>query len=487
MRTITLLLALGVVAGEVRAQARASSPPALIRRAVEAIGGEAALRGLRNKAIEFHSASFGLGQEETPGSPPRATLSYGGSTTDYAGGRMLVQQEVRVVTGQINRQRQIIRAGMGLTDNNGNLSLAQPAAVAAALRGMSLQPERLLLAALENPGGLSPLRPGSFRGETLDGVRLALPQDTLNLWFDRPTGRLTVSEVLTDDGVLGDRRTLTWYTRWQDAGGLMLPRQFDTEVNGRLLSNNVVTSITLNQPLDESAFVIPDSLVARAPTAGPAGPPPVTVNLVELAPGVWRAEGGSHHSLVVDQGRTLLVVEAPQSAARSKAVLDTLRRRFPDHRVSAVVATHHHHDHSGGLREYMARNIPVIAHSRNVAFVRGIALARKTVAPDALSRTRRAPLVRGVGDSLALGQGAGQVVLYPLESAHAEGILGTWVPSARIVFTSDVLSPAAGQPPARPGSAELAAFARRYRLEPARFAGGHGAVIEWSAVAAAAR
>jgi glyoxylase-like metal-dependent hydrolase (beta-lactamase superfamily II) len=308
----------------------------------------------------------------------------------------------------------------------------------------------------------------------------------MNLWFDRPTGRLVVSEILTDDPVMGDRRTLTWYTRWQDAGGVWLPRQIDTEVNGRILSHNVAGGITINQTLDEAAFAIPDSMAARAPR-GPAPPPAITVNLVQLGPSVWRAEGGSHHSLVLEQGQNLLVIEGPQTAARTKAVLDTLRSRMSGRTISAVVATHHHHDHSGGLREYMAQGIPVIAHVRNVSFVQGVAAARKTVAPDALSQGRRAPSVRGVSDTLVVGEGDGRVVLYPIESAHVEGILAAWVTSAGIVFTSDILSPQANQPLPRPGSLELVTFARLNGLNPRQFVGGHGVVVEWSAVEAAAR
>ncbi|HEX9893627.1 MAG TPA: hypothetical protein VGA78_06865, partial [Gemmatimonadales bacterium] len=140
-----------------------------------------------------------------------------------------------------------------------------------------------------------------------------------------------------------------------------------------------------------------------------------------------------------------------------------------------------------GLREYMAQGIPVIAHARNVSFVQGIAAARKTVAPDGLSRGGRAPQVRSVRDTLVVGSGESQVVLYPIATAHVEGILAAWVPSARILFTSDVLSPVANQPIAKPGSVELVTFARLNGLAPSRFVGGHGVVVEWSAVEAAAR
>lgn len=464
----------------------AQSPRDVVARAVQAMGGEAALRGLRNKSVEFYSANFGLGQEETPLSPPRASVSYGRIVTDYAGNRQLTTQEVRIPTGALNRLRRIVAGGIGMTEVNGTPNVDAPAAVNAAVRGMALQPERYLLTALDSPTGLSALRARTFRGETMTGVRYAIGSDTMNLWFDRPTGMLVLSEAVTDDGVLGDRRTLTWYTRWQDASGVQLPRQVDTEVNGRLLSHNIVGGLAINQSLDEGQFVIPDSLAQRA-QRGPAPVPVMTVTLAELAPGVWRAEGGSHHSLVVDQGSTLLVVEGPLSAARSNAVLDTLRSRFPGKRVSGVVATHHHWDHSGGLRAYMARGIPVIAHPRNIAFARTVGSAPKTVARDAISRGTAAPAPRSTGDSLSIGTGASRVILLPIDSDHAEGILAAWIPSAGIVFTSDVLSPQPNQPLQVAGSRELAAFARQRGITPTRFVGGHGVVVDWSAVEAAAR
>ena len=47
------------------------TPAAIVQRAATAMGGAAALRGLANATLEYHSVTFGLGQEETPSSPPR--------------------------------------------------------------------------------------------------------------------------------------------------------------------------------------------------------------------------------------------------------------------------------------------------------------------------------------------------------------------------------------------------------------------------------
>jgi glyoxylase-like metal-dependent hydrolase (beta-lactamase superfamily II) len=483
-----LFSALVLVAGPLAAQA---TPGTIVARAVDAMGGEPALRGIRALAIESYAASFALGQEETPESPARATLSYGRAVADYAGGRFVSTVEVRNVTGAVNKLRRVTAGGIGLLETDGQSAPMNPGMVASFETDVRRYPDRLLLAALDNPAALSALPARTFKGRAHDGVRYAVGLDTVSLYFDRSSGLLTVLETLTDDPVLGDRRTEVWLTRWQNAGGALgvrLPMQADRFWNGRLQLHSVVTAVTPNPTTDDSLFTIPDSIAARAQRSS-STPPPVVVTLVELAPGLWRAEGGTHHSLVVEQGARLVVVEAPLGAARMDALLDTLRARFPAKPVRLVVNTHHHWDHSGGLRAVLSAGVPVVTQAGNVAFVRGISVARKTVKPDALARRLGparipVPAITGVADSLVLGSGDGQVVIYRLPTAHVEGMLAAYVPSARLLFVSDVLSPGPTLAPA--GSAELVALARARGLTVERVAGGHGGVANWADVERAA-
>lgn len=487
-RTMVLLTLAGTLStGDAlaqRAPLRSSpTPRGIVARAVAAMGGEQALRGVRAVTTEFYGVTFALGQEETPGSPARATATVARIVADYAGGRRLSTLESRGIQGQVNRVRRVIQGDVGMIETDGRPAAAGPALVRTEQASLRRPAERLLLAALDNPAALGPLAPKSWRGEPMDGVRYAAGPDTLDLWFDRRSGLLTVTETLSDDPVLGDRRTVSWFTRWQPAGGVRFARQYDVEVNGRLQTHSVFTALTVNPETPDSLFAIPDSIRSLA-QPGATPPAPMSVALVELAPGVWRAEGGTHFSLVVDQGARLVVVEAPLSATRFGAVLDTLRSRFPGKPVGVVVMTHHHADHSGGIRTALAARLPVVAHARNARFVRDIAAARHTLAPDALSRAPRAPVLRTVEDSLVLGEGDSRVVVYTLPTTHAEGMLAAYVPAARLLFVSDVLSPAATLAPA--GSAELAAFAQARGLEIARVAGGHGGVAGWTDVARAA-
>ena len=467
-----------------RPTAQSSAPPReLVARAVAAMGGEQALRGVRNVSQEFYVSNFALGQEETPLSPARATATVGRYLFDFAGTRSVTTLETRNVAGQVNRVRRVMVGDIGMVENNNQLNPAGPGLVRGDQTTMRRAFPRILLAALDSPQALSALPAKAWRGDLMDGVRYRSGPDSLDAYFDRRTGLMTVVVVTGDDPILGDRQTVTWLTRWQPAGGVLFNRQQDTEVNGRLSSATVTTSLTVNGDAPDSLFAIPDSIKARAQPGSTPVPAP-TVTMVELGNGVWRAEGQSHHSLIVDQGASLIVIEAPLSSARFQAVLDTLKGRFPNKPVSLVVNTHHHWDHSSGLRVALAAGIPILTHQRNESFVRGIAAAKKTVSPDALSRAPKAPTVRTVGDSTIIGSGAGQILVLRIPTVHVEGLLAAYVPSARVLFTSDALNP--GQTLAPAGSAELVTFAKAHGLAVERYAGGHGQAVAWADVERAA-
>ena len=467
--------------------AAAQAPADLVNRAINALGGESALRGVNSTAYDWYQMTFQLGQSELPESPARANIQYGKGWNDYRGSRRVLQLENRAVTGAVTRQRQVAVAGGGLNEVNGTPGLLGAGAAGGQLRIMRLMPERLMLTALDNPATVSALQPArTLRGAPHDGIRIA-GQDTVNVFFDRATGLPVVVETLADDPILGDRSTQIWYTRYMPSAGVKLPRQLDVTWNGTLQSQVYFTTMAVNGALPASVVAIPDSISRRIqPPPAPAAAPAITVNLVELGPSVWRAEGSTHHTLVIEQPDQVVLVEAPQSTQRVRAVLDTVRARVPGKRIGAAVMTHYHWDHSGGIREIIAENIPFVTLEANAGFVRQVAQARRTMQPDAQAQRRRNPALRTFTDSMVIGSGASMVVLYRQPTTHAEGVLSAWVPSVGVLFTSDVVNPGAQGQVAPLGSSELVALARARGLAPQKYAGGHGMVIDWPNIERAA-
>ena len=131
--------------------------------------------------------------------------------------------------------------------------------------------------------------------------------------------------------------------RYQDVSGLKLPVSITTRVD------DFVTELRFGkQALDADADAAAPAAAATA--AAISGPPPPNVVAEELAPGVWLLGGQSHHSALIELSDHLILVEAPQSEARTIAVLARARELQPAKPLRKIVTTHHHFDHTAGIR-----------------------------------------------------------------------------------------------------------------------------------------
>jgi glyoxylase-like metal-dependent hydrolase (beta-lactamase superfamily II) len=75
--------------------------------------------------------------------------------------------------------------------------------------------------------------------------------------------------------------------------------------------------------------------------------------------------------VLVEFADHLVLIEAPQNEVRTGAVLAKVKELKPDKPLKYVVNTHHHFDHSGGVRRAMAEEgVTIITHEGNKAFTR---------------------------------------------------------------------------------------------------------------------
>ena len=154
--------------------------------------------------------------------------------------------------------------------------------------------------------------------------------------------------------------------------------------------------------------------------------------------------GGRYQSLAVEMGEYLIVVEAPQDDAHSRAVLDTLRQRFPTKPVRFVINTHFHSEHAGGLRTYVAADTIVVTSALNVSLFQDVFRALHTQVPDSLQRRPREAVIEAVRNERKFFVDENRVVIvYPIETVHVDGMLIVYLPEERLLFVADLFTPGA--------------------------------------------
>jgi glyoxylase-like metal-dependent hydrolase (beta-lactamase superfamily II) len=183
---------------------------------------------------------------------------------------------------------------------------------------------------------------------------------------------------------------------------------------------------------------------AAAASAALPSPQPPNVDVEEVSSGVWLLGGGSHHSVLVEFADHLMIIDAPQNDARALAVIAKARELRPGKPLTHVVNSHHHFDHSGGIRAAVSEGLTVVTHQANAAFIEEVVKRPHTIVPDALEKNPRPLKLETVTDEKVLTDGSMTVNLYSIPSEHSESMLMAYLPKERALIVIDIYEPVEG-------------------------------------------
>jgi glyoxylase-like metal-dependent hydrolase (beta-lactamase superfamily II) len=238
-----------------------------------------------------------------------------------------------------------------------------------------------------------------------------------------------------DNTNLGDVVISTAFAGYQAANGLQVPTQLTVRTDDFTTAEYRLSSTAVNG--DAGDLAAPE---AAASTPAPQ-PPAINVAVEQLAPGIWYLTGGSHHSVLVEFNDHLTLIESPQNDARGLAVIAKARETVPGKPLTQLVTTHHHFDHSGGVRAAISEGLEVITHQGNVAFFQEVARRPHTIQPDALQNKPAEARVQGVSDKTTLTDGTMTVDLYTVSTPHSETMLVAHFPQQRLLVEVDAYTP----------------------------------------------
>jgi glyoxylase-like metal-dependent hydrolase (beta-lactamase superfamily II) len=285
------------------------------------------------------------------------------------------------------------------------------------------------------------------------------------------------TETWVNDPDVGDKDIENTFSGYKDFGGLKFPAMIVQKQEGTPLLVLNVTSAKANPGLSVS---VPDSVKN-------ATPPAVKVVDQEMGEGVWFLGGGSHNSVVVEYPTFIAVIEGPLGDARSDAVMAEAKKLVPNKPIKYLINSHHHFDHLGGVRAYVAAGATIVTNEMNVAYYTKLFTAPHTLDPDELAKNAQKPSFLPIKEKYVLLEGNQSIELYHIDGdMHSADLTMAYIPKGKILVEADDYTPSTPQAPAptgvRPGvfSANLMKNIQRLKLDVTTIAPLHGVVVPFS-------
>jgi glyoxylase-like metal-dependent hydrolase (beta-lactamase superfamily II) len=358
------------------------------------------------RTIDYGSRSSKEELTQVEPTPPRL-----GGAAPFAG----EQKQINLVSGQY------------AWNQEGNAS--QPAVATAEERYLQiwLTPHGFLKAATENNATAKKGSGGTIVSFTSGKFKINGTIDSQNM--------VTRTETWIANPVLGDMPVETTYSGYKDFNGVKFPTMIVQKQGGYPVLDLAVTSVQPNVSLN-----LPVPEAARTTTL-----PPVKVTSQKLADGIWFLAGGSHNSVLVGYPTYLVMIEAPLDEARSTAVIAEAKKLVPNKPIKYLINTHHHFDHSGGLRTYVAEGATIITNEINKAYYEQVWKAPRTLDPDRLAQSPKKPTYITVKGKYTLADGGRSLEIYPMEGdTHNSGLMMVYMPKEKILVEADDFSWPAG-------------------------------------------
>jgi glyoxylase-like metal-dependent hydrolase (beta-lactamase superfamily II) len=416
----------------------------LVTRAADALGGKARIQAVRTVTIEgYGQLAYQNGGGNITSSPdaPQKWIDI----NNYVRIVDLERWQTRVTQTQVNdfvfaaaRNMRGVTSTQALdgevafnVNADGSATRAPGAAVRARRMEMLAHPLAIVRAALDPKVRLG----GRRVSANTELLEVTIPQgDTLTLAVDTSTFLPAWVSWVGPDTNLGDITYRATFTGYQPVGGVLMPTGVNTTIDFRgIVQQKLYVD---RQALDAASIDLSaPANVRSAPAAAPAAP---AIEATEIGKGIWFLRGSGNATLFeFDDHLTLF--EAYGSEANAKAVIAKARSLVPAKPLTEVIVSHHHFDHTGGLRAAVSEGLTIVIQRGNEALVREVTSRPAKLFPDALGKDPKPLKLRLVDDHLKMKDASMEIDVYRIvaNSHMADGLM-VHVPRDRLLVQGDL-------------------------------------------------
>ena len=242
-------------------------------------------------------------------------------------------------------------------------------------------------------------------------------------------------ETWIDNAMYGDLQWEAVYSDYQAANGVQVPRHVVQRQLGWPILDITVTDVRPNAEVNIAPAPVPPA--ATAPAAAAAVPSE------KLSDGVYLILGG-YASIAVDFKDYIVIVESAQSEERGLQVITEAKRLIPNKPIRYVINTHHHVDHSSGLRPMVAEGATIVTHEINKPWLEKVFAFPHTLNPDRLAKAPRKAQFELVKEKKVMTDGNHVIEIHHMQgNGHNAGLLMVYLPKEKVLLEADAYNPAA--------------------------------------------
>ena len=251
----------------------------------------------------------------------------------------------------------------------------------------------LLVKAMNDPKNVDAAGLQKLGALSLPAVSFSDGGTTFLILFDRKTHLPAAIRTRDDDNIHGDSNYDLVLADWKAVNGAQIAQSLSYRIGNVQVAKLNYRDVTANPDIASDTFSVPDSVKAAAKPVATSNVPYQWVirrifltrfldsdnvffpnggglKLVELAPNVQHAQTGTANNLIIAMKDYLVIFDAPYGEAQSRAAIDAAKAKYPGKPIKYVILTHHHMDHTGGMRTYVADGATVIVPSPDKAYFR---------------------------------------------------------------------------------------------------------------------
>lgn len=247
-------------------------------------------------------------------------------------------------------------------------------------------------------------------------------------------------EWYTSQTNLGEITFTTTFTGYMPFDGIKLPMGYNTKMDFRdtMYFRMYVDGYKVNENVEsmEAPQNIIDQIV-------PNEQPIVPIKVETIDDGIWRI-GGIGGTTVIEFEDHLTIFELYWNQRQAKAIIEKANTLVPNKKVTELIISHYHFDHTGGFRAAVAAGLKIYTNRENEGILREMAERQTPHFNDVIKpETNRHFEFIPVDEHLRLEDSKTTIDIYRvISNNHMADAVFVYIPDKKIFLDSDIATAA---------------------------------------------